>query len=67
MDDILVLSPTIWRLRKAVTAGNRVLGSLRLDKTFIGRTERGFNLRSLQPEGLDCGQGELPGDIGWEH
>ncbi len=44
MDDILVLAPTRWRLRKAV---NEVLGSLCLlkhpDKTFIGRTERGFD------------------------
>ena len=28
MDDILVLSPTRWRLRKAVKAVNEVLGSL---------------------------------------
>ncbi len=28
MDDILVLSPTRWRLRKAVRAVNAVLGSL---------------------------------------
>ena len=44
MDDILVLAPTRWRLRKAV---NEVLGSLCLlkhpDKTFIGRIERGFD------------------------
>ncbi len=43
MDDILVLAPTRWRLRKAVKAVNEVLGSLGLlkhpDKTFIGRTE----------------------------
>jgi len=47
MDDILVLSPTRWGLRKAVKVVNRVLGSLRLakhpDKTFIGRIERGFD------------------------
>ncbi len=40
MDDILVLSPTRWKLRQAVRAVNRVLGALRLekhpDKTFIG-------------------------------
>ncbi len=44
MDDILVLAPTRWRLRKAV---NEVLGSLCLlkhpDQTFVGRTERGFD------------------------
>ncbi len=47
MDDILVLSPTRWKLRNAVTAVNHVLGSLKLekhpDKTFIGRIERGFD------------------------
>ncbi len=47
MDDILVLAPTRWRLRKAVKAVNEVLGSLCLlrhpDKTFVGRTERGFD------------------------
>jgi RNA-directed DNA polymerase len=47
MDDILVLSPTRWRLRKAVKVVNQVLGFLRLEKhpekTFIGRIERGFD------------------------
>ncbi len=47
MDDILVLSPTRWKLRKAVKAVNQALGSLNLekhpDKTFIGRIERGFD------------------------
>ncbi len=32
MDDILVLSPTRWRLRKAVKAVNEILGSLCLLK-----------------------------------
>ena len=32
MDDILVLRPTRWKLRRAVTALNAVLGSLRLEK-----------------------------------
>ena len=47
MDDILVLAPTRWKIRKAVKAVNEVLGSLSLlkhpDKTFIGRIERGFD------------------------
>ena len=47
MDDILVLAPTRWQLRRAVKAVNEVLGSLRLekhpDKTFIGRIEKGFD------------------------
>jgi hypothetical protein len=42
-----VLAPTRWKLRRAVTAVNEILGSLRLqkhpDKTFIGRIERGFD------------------------
>jgi hypothetical protein len=43
MDDILVLAPTRWKLRQAVTVVNQVLASLRLhkhpDKTFIGRVD----------------------------
>ena len=58
MDDILVLSPTRWKLRKAVKAVNQVLGSLNLekhpDKTFIGRIEKGFDFLGYHfgPEGL---------------
>ena len=52
MDDILMLSPTRWRLRKAVKLVNQVLGVLRLekhlDKTFIGRIERGFDFLGYQ-------------------
>ncbi len=51
MDDILVLAPTRRRLRKAVKAVNKVLGSLGMekhpDKTFIGRIEKGFDLPLL--------------------
>ncbi len=47
MDDILVLAPTRWKLRKAVKVVNQVLTSLGLqkhpDKTFIGRIEKGFD------------------------
>ena len=47
MDDILVLAPTRWTLRRAVEAVNAVLRSLRLekhpDKTFLGKIERGFD------------------------
>jgi hypothetical protein len=53
MDDILVLSPTRWKLRRAVQAVNAVLGRLRLekhpDKTFTlgssprARIERRFD------------------------
>ncbi len=58
MDDILVLAPTRWKIRKAVKAVNEVLGSLRMekhpDKTFIGRIERGFDFLGYHfgPEGL---------------
>ncbi len=58
MDDVLVLSPSRWKLRRAVRAVNRVLGALRLekhpDKTFIGRIESGFDFLGYHfgPEGL---------------
>ena len=47
MDDILVLAPTRWKLRRAISVVNEILGALGLakhpDKTFIGRVERGFD------------------------
>jgi hypothetical protein len=47
MDDILVLAPTRWKLRRAVRLVNEIGGALRLekhpDKTAIGRIERGFD------------------------
>jgi RNA-directed DNA polymerase len=47
MDDILVLSPTRWKLRRAVKRVNEHLAALDLekhpDKTFIGRIEKGFD------------------------
>jgi RNA-directed DNA polymerase len=47
MDDILVLAPTRWKLRRTVRLVNQILGALRLEKhpekTFIGRIERGFD------------------------
>ena len=47
MDDILVLAPSRWSLRRAVATVNLVLAALGLekhpDKTFIGRIERGFD------------------------
>ncbi len=58
MDDVLVLAPSRWKLRRAVKAVNEVLGSLELekhpDKTFIGRIERGFDFLGyhFNPEGL---------------
>ncbi len=58
MDNILVLAPTRWKIRKAVKAVNGMLGSLGLekhpDKTFIGRIERGFDFLGYHfgPDGL---------------
>lgn len=58
MDDILVLAPTRWKLRKAVKVLNQVLACLHLakhpDKTFIGQVEKGFDFLGyhFSPEGL---------------
>jgi RNA-directed DNA polymerase len=47
MDDILILAPSRWKLRRAVATLNTVLTRLRLqkhpDKTFIGRIVKGFD------------------------
>ena len=47
MDDILILAPTRWRLRRAIAAVKRHLGALCLklhpDKTSIGPIARGFD------------------------
>jgi len=46
MDDILILAKTRWRLRRAVRVLHQHLAALKLqphpDKTWIGRTDRGF-------------------------
>ncbi len=58
MDDIVVLAPSRWRLRRAVQMLNQVLASLHLekhpDKTFIGRIERGFDFLGyhFHPDGV---------------
>lgn len=47
MDDVIVLAPTRWKLRRAVRLVNEMLTGLRLgkapEKTFTGRVERGFD------------------------
>lgn len=52
MDDWVVLAPTRWKLRKAVAVVNATLEELRVkqhpDKTFVGRTERGFTFLGYQ-------------------
>ena len=66
MDDVAVLTPTRWKLRKAVRVVNRVLASLRLvkhpDKTYIGRITKGFEFLgyAFQPNGLSGGSCDMP-------
>jgi hypothetical protein len=52
MDDILVLAPTRWKLRRAVKRLNQTFTELKLekhpDKTFIGRIEKGFDFLGYQ-------------------
>ena len=47
MDDVILLAPKRWKLRRVVRVVNQVLTGLRLEKapakTFIGRVERGFD------------------------
>jgi RNA-directed DNA polymerase len=47
MDDILILAPTRWKLKKAIRVLNQTFNELKLekhpDKTLLGRTERGFD------------------------
>ena len=58
MDDILVLTKTRWKLRRAARQLNQGLEELRLEKsrpkTFIGRTEKGFDFLGYRftPGGL---------------
>ena len=58
MDDIAVLAPTRWKLRRAVKIVNATLADLGLEKhpekTFIGRVEKGFDFLGyrLSPQGL---------------
>jgi len=58
MDDWVVLAPTRWKLRKAVTLVNKTLNALNVwqhpDKTFIGRVDRGFDFLGYRfgPNGL---------------
>ncbi len=47
MDDWVVLSPSRWKLRKAIKITNRILEQLIVEKhpakTFIGKNQRGFD------------------------
>jgi hypothetical protein len=65
MDDILILAPTRWRLRRAVKTVNTGLAALGLekhpDKTYIGRVEKGFDFLGYHfgPEGLRAAEKTL--------
>jgi RNA-directed DNA polymerase len=52
MDDIIVLSPTRWKLRKAIKTVNQHFEKLKLkqhpDKTTIGRIKNGFDFLGYQ-------------------
>ena len=58
MDDVLVLAPTRWKLRRAVRELNETFAALGLDKnpdkTFIGRVAKGFDFLGYHfgPKGL---------------
>jgi RNA-directed DNA polymerase len=52
MDDIIVLSPLRWKLRKVIKTVNRHFEKLKLkqhpDKTDIGRITHGFDFLDYQ-------------------
>ena len=58
MDDWVVLAPTRWKLRVAISTVNQTLAALKVeqhpDKTFIGRISRGFDFLGyrFQSDGL---------------
>lgn len=58
MDDILILTPTRWRCRKACRLLNQVLGQLGLDKhpdkTWIGKLDRGFDFLGYHHTRAGC-------------
>jgi hypothetical protein len=51
MDDIVVLAPSHWKLRKAVRVVNQTLKGLQLEKhpekTFIDKIERGLSFWAI--------------------
>jgi len=58
MDDILILTKTRWKLKKAVKVLNQTFDELKLEKhpekTSIGRIEKGLDFLGyhISPEGL---------------
>jgi RNA-directed DNA polymerase len=62
MDDILILAPTRWKLKRAIQVLNETFNELKLDKhpdkTSMGRIEKGFDFLGyhFSPEGLTLAQ-----------
>ena len=62
MDDWVILSPSRWKLRKAIAIVNQLLEKLKVKqhphKTFIGRIRRGFDFLGYRfsPSGLGIAQ-----------
>jgi len=62
MDDILILVPTRWKLRKAIRLLNETFREFKLEKhpvkTLIGRVEQGFDFLGyfLEPYSLDVSE-----------
>jgi RNA-directed DNA polymerase len=62
MDDILILAPTRWKLKKAIRVLNETFSELKLekhtDKTSMGRIEKGFDFLGyhFSPKGLSVAQ-----------
>ena len=58
MDDVLILTQSRWRCRRAIKQLNETFNQLKLekhpDKTFIGRIEKGFDFLGyhFSPKGL---------------
>jgi hypothetical protein len=67
MDDVLVLAPTRWKLRRAVRELNETFAALGLDKhpdkTLIGRVAMGFDLLGYHfgPKSLMVASGRRSG------
>ena len=66
MDDILIMTTTRWKLRRAVKLLNETFTVLKLekhpDKTFIGRIEKGFDFLGYH----FCNRGLSVADITWD-
>ncbi|MDM8567888.1 reverse transcriptase domain-containing protein, partial [Candidatus Halobeggiatoa sp. HSG11] len=63
MDDWVIISPTRWKLNSAVQKVNLILNQhgLTSDKTFIGRSSKGFDFLgyNFTPESLTAGKNSL--------